>query len=322
MNAPICVIIAAHNAHATIGCAVASALAQNEVGEVIVVDDASNDNTGRAAIAAAKGDPRLLVLREPYNVGPAAARNRAIAAASSPYIAVLDADDYLLPGRFTHLLSVPGWDFIADNVVFVPEDDLGNHPPDPATAKAEVATLTVQDFVLGNVTRGSVHRGELGFLKPLMRRAFLEQHNLSYDPMMRLGEDYDLYVRALLKGARFQLSRRLGYAARVRAASLSGAHSTDDLGALLAATEGHLVAAYQSASDRAAIRAHRRQIRDRYILRGFLDRKAEAGTGGALRFALAPPTNALPIATGVLRDKVNALRGSSRATPVGRVLLS
>ena len=30
-----------------------------------------------------------------------------------------------------------------------------------------------------------------------MRRAFLERHGLAYDETMRLGEDYDLYARAL-----------------------------------------------------------------------------------------------------------------------------
>ncbi|MEL6517226.1 MAG: glycosyltransferase family 2 protein [Pseudomonadota bacterium] len=321
MNAPVCVIIAAYNASATIGCAVRSALAQSEVGEVIVVDDGSNDNTGRAATASAGSDPRLVVLRQPRNGGPSAARNHALAATSMPYVAILDADDYILPGRFTHLLSIPGWDMIADNIVFVPENDAGDHPAGPE--EAEVRALTLEDFVAGNLTDGNERRGEMGFLKPLMRRAFLEENKLRYDTIMRLGEDYDLYVRALLKGARFQLSHRVGYAARVRAGSLSGVHSTDDLSALLAATEGHRIAAAQNPRDQAAIEIHQRQIRDRYVLRAFLDRKAAAGLGGALRFALSPPANMVPIAAGVMRDKMAALRGAPRgASPVGRVLLN
>lgn len=322
MNAPVCVIIAAYNASATIGCAVRSALAQSEVGEVIVVDDGSNDNTGRAATAAAGGDPRLVVLREPRNIGPSSARNQALAAASLPYVAILDADDYILPGRFTHLLSIPGWDMIADNIVFVPEDDTGVRRAEPADADPQITTLSLQDFVAGNLTQGQTRRGEMGFLKPLIRRAFLDENKLRYDTVMRLGEDYDLYVRALLKGARFQLSHRLGYAARVRAGSLSAVHSTDDLGTLLAATEGHLVAASQNPRDRAVIEAHQRQVRDRYVLRAFLDRKAEVGLGGALRFAMSPPANVVPITAGVMRDKIAALRGAGRVSPVGRVLLS
>jgi succinoglycan biosynthesis protein ExoU len=64
-SAAIGVVIAAWNAAPTIGRAIASALVQPEVAEVIVVDDASADETMAAALAA--------------DDGPAAARNRAIA---------------------------------------------------------------------------------------------------------------------------------------------------------------------------------------------------------------------------------------------------
>uniref|UniRef100_UPI00313BE9EB glycosyltransferase n=1 Tax=Methylobacterium fujisawaense TaxID=107400 RepID=UPI00313BE9EB len=45
----VCVIIAARDAADTIATAIASALRQPEVAEVIVVDDASADRTGAAA---------------------------------------------------------------------------------------------------------------------------------------------------------------------------------------------------------------------------------------------------------------------------------
>ncbi|MEM6761177.1 MAG: glycosyltransferase family 2 protein [Pseudomonadota bacterium] len=320
MTSSVCVIIAAYNAAKTIGPSVRSALAQREVGEVVVVDDASTDGTGQAATDAARGDSRLLVLRQPRNTGPSAARNHALAATTMPYVAVLDADDYFLPGRFAHLLSIPGWDLAADNIVFVPENDPGVRRQS-SQDEPVISDLTVENFVMGNLTQRSAQRGELGFLKPIMRRSFLEENGLRYDPIMRLGEDYDFYVRALLKGARFRLSHQIGYAARVRAGSLSGLHSTDDLGALLAATEGHLVAAARSPRDQAAITAHQQQIRNRYLLRSFLDRKAEAGIGGALRFALAAPANMVPIMAGVARDKMATLRRAPVIGPEGRALL-
>ncbi len=84
----IAVVIPAWNAAATIGGALESVFAQTRPPrEVIVVDDGSTDDT--AAIAAAAGATVLRVA----NGGAARARNIGIAAAASPWIAFLDADD-------------------------------------------------------------------------------------------------------------------------------------------------------------------------------------------------------------------------------------
>ncbi len=213
--------------------AVTSALAQPEVGEVVVVDDASTDATGDAARRGTSSDPRLVVLRQDSNIGPAAARNLAIARSTSPFIAVLDADDLLLQGRFAPLLARTDWDLSADNIAFVADTDpVGPQPI--LTDRGDAEVLDLASFVRGNISGKGPGRVELGFLKPLMRRDFLVAQGLAYDPGLRLGEDYDFYVRALQQGARFLVSRRLGYVARVRANSLSRQHGTADLQALLA----------------------------------------------------------------------------------------
>lgn len=90
----VAVVIPAWNAAATIGAALESVAAQTRPPrEVIVVDDGSTDDT--AAIAARAG---VTVLRVP-NGGAARARNLGIAAATSPWIAFLDADDTWVPDK-------------------------------------------------------------------------------------------------------------------------------------------------------------------------------------------------------------------------------
>jgi succinoglycan biosynthesis protein ExoU len=309
VTATVAVVITARNAEDTIGDAVASALEQPEVSEVAVVDDASTDATGDAARAAARGDRRLNVLRQTANIGPAAARNLAIARTTAPFIAILDADDYFLPGRFEALFAEADWDLIADNIVFVPADATGlvvveSLPPDHGGSEA----LDLASFVRGNIAQRGVMRGELGFLKPVIRRSVLPAEAVVYDPMLWLGEDYDLYVRLLLAGARFRVSRRIGYAARVRAASLSGQHRTSDLLALMRASKRHGAVVGQPPAVAAAIQDHRRSLRARYLLRAFLDCKANQGPLAALAFALAPPTRLVPIAMGILTDKLGATR--------------
>lgn len=322
MNPSVCVVITARNAAATIAKAVRSALDQPEVAEVVVVDDASTDATGAVAVEAAAGDARLILLRNDTNLGPSAGRNRAIAATRAPLIAILDADDWLLPGRFAGLLALPDWDMVADNIAFVPEP-LAERPltglPDLA---ARPRRLDLEAFALGNLrTAGRADRGELGFLKPVLSRAFLDRHGLRFDEGLWLGEDFDLYVRMLSAGARFVVSHRCGYVALVREGSLSGRHRTKDLAALMAACQRNLAAAGLPEAGRAALRRHLAEVRGKWLLRQFLDVKAAEGFGAALAFALRPPAHFPPIFMGVLTDKLSALRPAPAPLPDLRLLL-
>jgi glycosyltransferase involved in cell wall biosynthesis len=80
--------------------AVRSVLTQDyEPFEVVVVDDASGDDT--VSLLSALGDPRLRVIELPENGGVAAARNAGVAAARGEAIAFLDSDDWWLPGKLS-----------------------------------------------------------------------------------------------------------------------------------------------------------------------------------------------------------------------------
>lgn len=67
--------------------------------ELIVVDDASTDETAAIVEAFVKRDPRVKFLRQTINAGAAEARNRAIGDACGRYIAFLDSDDLWLPRK-------------------------------------------------------------------------------------------------------------------------------------------------------------------------------------------------------------------------------
>jgi succinoglycan biosynthesis protein ExoU len=219
------VLIAAYNAAQTLSRAVESALAQPETVEVCIVDDGSRDDTRAQAQAWAARDSRVTLLVQ-SNAGPGAARNSAIAATSAPWLAVLDADDYWLPGRLAGLFShSANGDFICDALIRVPE-----HADVPAQAISQgpATPLSFEAFVLGNLgaLRGPL---DFGFLKPLMRRSFLDAHGLRYRQELRLGEDYEMYARALALGAQFMLAPPAGYVSVERAGSLSRDHGEEEL---------------------------------------------------------------------------------------------
>ncbi|MCL2853636.1 MAG: glycosyltransferase [Defluviitaleaceae bacterium] len=90
----VSVIMPAFNAEATIAEGLDSVLAQTfEDWELIVVDDASTDNTAEAARSYAAKDSRVKLLASETNQGVAAARNQGIQAAGGEYLAFLDSDD-------------------------------------------------------------------------------------------------------------------------------------------------------------------------------------------------------------------------------------
>ncbi|GGI24676.1 glycosyltransferase [Bradyrhizobium guangdongense] len=98
----VSVIIPAKNAAAYIGETIASALAQDGVTEVIVVDDGSTDHT--LAIVGAVHDPRLRVMKNDAS-GVSAARNLGAQRAHGDWLMFLDADDRLRSDAVASLLA-------------------------------------------------------------------------------------------------------------------------------------------------------------------------------------------------------------------------
>lgn len=309
----LCVIIAAKNAAPTIARAIRSALREKSVAEVVVVDDGSDDATAQAARGADDGSDRLAVLRLDNNRGPAFARNHAIAHSQAPLIAILDADDFFLKGRFDRLVEGDDWDFVADNILFLDaRGDLSE--PDMPELAAQPRDLDLAGFIEGNISRRGASRGEIGFLKPVMRRAFLDRHGLRYNEALRLGEDYELYARALVCGARYRIVHHCGYGAVVRQDSLSGLHRTLDLKRLYEADRTLLASALLPKEAATLLRRHERHIRGRYELRRFLDVKAQGGLLRAARHALARPSALPAIVGGVTTDKLDAFKARNRST--------
>jgi succinoglycan biosynthesis protein ExoU len=234
-NRPGCVdvVIAVFNCASTIERAVRTALGDDYVNRVIVVDDASTDGTDLVMRGLCRDtDGRVVFERLADNRGPSSARNRGFALSSAPWIAILDGDDFFLPGRITSLVDASqGADFVADDQIQVRDEeaDRAMLHGEPLIGHKAVINLDLATFVERNLSEKKRQRKELGFLKPIMRRSFLDLKHLRYEEGLRLGEDFVLYAKALAAGAVFRVIPSQKYVSVVRLNSISGDHSKRDL---------------------------------------------------------------------------------------------
>src|SRR5207253_8052097 len=68
---------------------------------VLIIDDASPDNTAEVAAELVREDPRVSFIRHIENKGHINTYNEGIEWASADYMLLLSADDYLLPGALS-----------------------------------------------------------------------------------------------------------------------------------------------------------------------------------------------------------------------------
>lgn len=93
---------------------------------ILIIDDASPDNTAEVAADLASKDQRVIVTRHTTNMGHILTYNEGIEWASADYMLLLSADDYLLPGalrRAAELMDAhPEVGFTFGNVIELSDD--------------------------------------------------------------------------------------------------------------------------------------------------------------------------------------------------------
>ncbi len=230
----VSVVIPAFNAARLIGAAIASAQAQSQPpDEIIVIDDCSTDDTGGVVREMMASDDRIALLRTPRNSGPGAARNLGLTRAGGDWIALLDADDAFDRDRLeqlTGLAGAAGVDMVSDNILCCAGDvsePVPMYRPDELPTKPFI--LSTARFVDGCVGDRRRPRQSLGFMQPLMARSFLRHHRLRYVEGARFGEDFLLYLACLAAGARWLVTPQPMYRYTIRSGSLTERQSPADL---------------------------------------------------------------------------------------------
>ncbi|UVK39151.1 glycosyltransferase [Mesorhizobium sp. AR10] len=214
-------VIAAYNAEATLDRAIASAIAQKGVTvEIIVVDDKSRDLTLDVARSYPEDVVRVVAL--PANRGPGGARNAGLDLAKGRWVAVLDSDDAVYPDRISAMIAraeKAGAEIAVDNLQVVREDGVLEDAMFPTEYLEGLREISLADYIAGNVVFAS--KFNLGYLKPIFQRRFLNENGLRYDENLIIGEDYILLADALAKGGKCVVEPTTGYVYHIRTGSIS-----------------------------------------------------------------------------------------------------
>jgi glycosyltransferase involved in cell wall biosynthesis len=181
----VTVVIPTRNRSGLLPTGLASALAQVDVDlEVIVVDDASTDDT--PDVLAAVDDPRLHVIRFATHSGVTRARNAGLGAARGSWVAFLDDDDIWAPWKLRWQLDAAGQStanaFVYGAAVTI-DDSHGiiryGTPPDPATL---ATSLLVSNVIPGGCSN-------------VIARTTLAQRLGGFDERLSQLGDRDLWIR-------------------------------------------------------------------------------------------------------------------------------
>ncbi len=182
----VSVVIPTHNRAALLPRAMRSVLAQTYRDlELIVVDDASTDDTER--VVASFDDPRIRYIRHDGRRGAAAARNAGIRAARGAYIAFQDSDDEWLLEKLDKQMQVLRANGRSAEVVYCGflrwRGGSAHYVPEPSVTVRQGDILT--QLLLGNFVSTQTL---------LLRRQCIENAG-GFDERLARFQDWELAIR-------------------------------------------------------------------------------------------------------------------------------
>lgn len=161
--------------------------------ELIIIDNGSND--GSSEIVAEFNDPRIQIVRLEENIGVSNARNKGVELSTAPYITFLDADDWWEP---TFLEEMAGLTERHPNASIY-----GTGYYIVKNGKKRVAPIGVEEgFTEGEINYCNVYAKTLCMpltsITVAMSRTIFDEMG-GFKPYLKLGEDFDLWIRIALK---------------------------------------------------------------------------------------------------------------------------
>jgi hypothetical protein len=198
MNA-VDVIVPCHRYGHFLKQCVDSVLTQSAVSvRVLIIDDASPDNTAEVASKLARSDARVSLVRHESNKGHIATYNEGIDWVRADYLLLLSADDYLLPGalsRATRLMDKhPEIGFTFGNVIVLHEQG-GRELTDLLRCKDGKRVFSGSEFMVQSGVRNLV------FTPTAVVRTKLQKQLGGYLSELPHSGDMEMWLRLAAHGS-------------------------------------------------------------------------------------------------------------------------
>lgn len=181
----VSVILPVFNSEDTISIAVDSILNQTFTDfELIIINDGSKDKTEK--IILSYKDPRIVFIRNEFNLGIVKSLNKGLKLAKGKYIARMDADDISYPIRFDQQVS-----FLESN------KDIG------ICGTAVKASINGKEKILyypfddKNIRLQLLDRPSFSHPSIMIRNDVIKEYQISYCSEFEHNEDYRLYIDLL-----------------------------------------------------------------------------------------------------------------------------
>lgn len=155
--------------------------------EMIIVDDASTDDTVEIVSMEIEIDPRIKLIKLEENSGPAHARNTAISFANGAYLAFLDSDDLWIPEKLEKQL-----DFMERNKIAFSFTDYRLMKENGK--KTDIAFCGPNNLDYNTLLKNTI----IGTLTVMINKEMVEEIKMPLD--RDCSEDYGLWLQILSTG--------------------------------------------------------------------------------------------------------------------------
>ena len=195
----ISVVVPLYNKEAEVERALTSIVEQSlAVGEIIVVNDGSTDNSEEVVKSFIKRHPEsnIRVITQ-ENRGVSAARNRGIEEAKGEYVALLDADDWWLSNYIAEICRL---------MEYYPDCDAYSTAFNVVNGKShQRASVPTTEGYISPANEALMGRYPIIPSTATLRRCSVQRCG-GFPEGMRIGEDQWLWVRMIQQGATFAYS--------------------------------------------------------------------------------------------------------------------